>query len=140
MKMHDSDKWSAIGRGSGVGIMVLSSDGTVLYENAAAHHFLEHLQKDKPQPGANMPHEGLPVFVAELFYEMLASLKMRMIHPVQKQLQKTRWAAGKPPVLMQAFGLPDQATHRLRVVITMRGTVCAQETAPSEVRDRLLQA
>jgi len=136
--MHDSDKWSANGSGSGVGIMVLSSEGTVLYENSAAHHFLEHLRKT--QPGANMPNEGLPVFVAELFYEMLASLKMRMIHPVQKQLQKTRWAAGQPPVLMQAFGLPDQTTHRLRVVITMRGIMCAQETPPKEVRDRLLQA
>ena len=140
MEMHDSDKWSANGSGSGVGIMVLSSEGTVLYENAAAHHFLEHLRKDKSQAVANVSNEGLPVFVAELFYEMLASLKMRMIHPVQKQLQKTRWAAGQPPVLMQAFGLPDQAAHRLRVVITMRGTTCAQETRPSEVRDRLLQA
>jgi len=140
MDIHDGDECSAMGRGWGVGIMVLSSDGNVLYENGAAHHFLEHLRKDKHQPGANRVHEGLPVFVAELFYEMLASLKMRMMNPVQRQLQKTRWAAGTPSVLMQAFGLPDQVTHRLRVVITMRGTMCAQETAPREATDRLLQA
>jgi len=128
MVVHECESDVAVS-GESVGIVIFSPTGHVMYASRASRYFLEQLRRQERNPVANA---AVPVSILELFQQMLAWLQKSRTIPCQPPLQIKRLVTGRPPFLLQAFGLPDRlGTNQLRVVITMHA-VHSLETRPRE--------
>jgi hypothetical protein len=107
---------------AGLGIMVFSSACKMLYANQAAYYFLKTLNR---RENGHATVGALPSSMTDLFDRIVKSLESRIANGTCEQVEARRRLEGEnEPILLQAFGLPDQqGMQRARIVMTIQGGV-----------------